>query len=79
MRYMPMAKVETGMALGQDIYNGEGRLILGRHVILNNDNLQELLSLGFPGIYIDDEFTEDLMVTEVIRPEVKREALKKKC
>ena len=29
MRYMPMAKVETGMALGQDIYNGEGRLILG--------------------------------------------------
>ena len=46
MRYMPMAKVETGMALGQDIYNGEGRLILGRHVILNNDNLQELLSLG---------------------------------
>ncbi len=76
MRYMPMAKVETGMALGQDIYNGEGRLILGRHVILNNDNLQELLSLGFPGIYIDDEFTEDLMVTEVIRPEVKREALK---
>ena len=76
MRYMPMAKVETGMALGQDIYNGEGRLILGRHVILNNDNLQELLSLGFPAIYIDDEFTEDLMVTEVIRPEVKREALK---
>ena len=76
MRYMPMAKVETGMALGQDIYNGEGRLILGRHVILNNDNLQELLSLGFPGIYIDDEFTEDLMVTEVIRAEVKREALK---
>ena len=49
---------------------------MGRHVILNNDNLQELLSLGFPGIYIDDEFTEDLMVTEVIRPEVKREALK---
>ncbi len=76
MRYMPMAKVETGMTLGQDIYNGEGRLILGKHLMLNYDNLQELLKLGFPGIYIDDEFTEDLMVTQVIRPEVKREALK---
>ena len=76
MRYMPMAKVETGMALGQDIYNGEGKLILGRHVVLNNDSLQELLNLGFPGIYIDDEFTEDLTITQVIRPEVKREALK---
>ena len=63
MRYMPMAKVETGMTLGQDIYNGEGRLILGKHLILNHDNLQDLLKLGFPGIYIDDEFTEDLMVT----------------
>ena len=59
MRYMPMAKVETGMTLGQDIYNGEGRLILGKHLILNHDNLQELLKLGFPGIYIDDEFTEE--------------------
>lgn len=76
MRYMPMAKVETGMTLGQDIYNGEGRLILGKRVILNHDNLQQLLKLGFPGIYIDDEFTEDLMIAQVIRPEVKREALK---
>lgn len=76
MRYMPMARVETGMALGQDIYDGEGRLLLSRHLILNNDYLQQLLKLGFPGIYIDDEFTEDLMITEVIRPELKREALK---
>lgn len=76
MRYMPMARVETGMALGQDIYDGEGCLLLSRHLILNNGYLQQLLKLGFPGIYIDDEFTEDLMITEVIRPELKREALK---
>ena len=59
MRYMPIARVEAGMALGQDIYNGEGQLILGRHLVLNEDSLQQLLQLGFPGIYIDDEFTED--------------------
>ncbi len=76
MRYMPMTRVETGMALGQDIYDGEGKLLMSRHLVLNNDSLQELLRLGFPGIYIDDEFTEDLRITEVVRPELKREALK---
>lgn len=76
MRYMPMARVKKGMVLGQDIYDGEGRLLLGRHLILNNDYIQQLLSLGFPGIYVDDDFTEDLMIPQVIRPELKREALK---
>lgn len=76
MRYMPIARVEAGMALGQDIYNGEGQLILGRRLVLNDDSLQQLLQLGFPGIYIDDEFTEDLRIEQVIRPQLKREALK---
>lgn len=77
MRYMPISRIEEGMALGQDIYDGEGRLILGKHLILNDEYIRNLSSLGFPGIYIDDEFSEDLIIPQVIRPEVKREALKK--
>ena len=76
MRYMPMTRVEEGMMLGQDIYNGEGELLFSRHLHLNNNHVQELLSLGFPGIYIEDDFTENLMIPQVIRPELRREALK---
>lgn len=76
MRYMPMSRIESGMALGQDIYDGEGRLLLAKHLILNEEYIRNLLSLGFPGIYIDDEFSENLEIPQVIRPEVKREALK---
>lgn len=76
MRYMPMARVEPGMALGQDIYDGEGRLLLAKHLILNDEYIRDLLSLGFPGIYIDDEFSEDLQIPQVIRPEVRQEALR---
>ncbi len=75
MRYMPMARVQTGMALGQDIYDGEGKLLLGRHLILEDASLEELLRLGFTGIYIDDEFSEDLTIAQVVRPEFKRDAL----
>lgn len=76
MRYMPMSRIEDGMALGQDIYDGEGRLLLAKHLILNDEYIRSLLSLGFPGIYIDDEFSENLIIPQVIRPSVKREALK---
>ena len=77
MRYMPIARIEEGMALGQDIYDGEGTLLLAKHQILNEEYIKNLHVLGFPGIYIDDEFSEDLVIPQVIRPEVKREALKK--
>ena len=77
MRYMPISKIENGMALGQDIYDGEGRLLLAKHLILNEEYIRNLGGLGFPGIYIDDEFSEDLVIPQVIRPEVKRAALKK--
>lgn len=77
MRYMPISRIEDGMALGQDIYDGEGKMLLENHLILTKKHIEELVELGFPGIYIDDEFTENLIIPQVIRPEVKSEALKK--
>ncbi len=76
MRYVPIAKLSTGMAVGQDIFDGEGRLILAKHMILNHDYIKGLTELKFPGIYIDDEFTEDIRVEQILRPEVKQEALR---
>lgn len=75
MRYVPMSLVEDGMVLGQDIYDGGGRMLLARHLILNPAYIRSLDEMGFPGIYIDDEFSEDIEIKEIIRPEVKREAL----
>jgi len=75
MRYIPISQVEPGMALGQDIYDGAGRMLLASHLILNREYIASLSALGFPGVYIDDAFSEDIEIVEVIRPEVKREAL----
>lgn len=50
-------------------------MLLARHLILNPAYIRNLEEMGFPGIYIDDEFSEDIEIKEVIRPEVKREAL----
>lgn len=56
MRYLPTSRLTPGMALGQDIYDGAGRLLLGRHILLTEEQISNLEFLGFPGVYVDDEF-----------------------
>ncbi len=75
MRYLPTSRLTPGMALGQDIYDGAGRLLLGRHILLTEEQISNLESLGsrvsmwtmsFPGIEIQ----------QIVSPEVRRQALK---
>ena len=60
MRYLPTSRLTPGMALGQDIYDGAGRLLLGRHILLTEEQISNLELLGFPGVYVDDEFSRGL-------------------
>ncbi len=76
MRYLPITEIKEGMALGQDIYDGEGRMLLAKHQILNNEYARNLDTMGFQGVYIDDDFSEDIEVEEVIKPAIKSRALK---
>lgn len=36
MRYIPTSRLKPGMALGQDIYDGAGRLLLAKHLLLTS-------------------------------------------
>lgn len=76
MRYLPIGKLVPGMALGQDVYDGEGRLLLARHLLLTTEYISNLELFGFPGIYIDDEFTQGIEIQQILNPQVKCRALK---
>lgn len=76
MRYLPTSKLTPGMALGQDIYDGAGRLLLAKHLLLSAEYISNLEFLGFPGIYIDDEFTRGIEIQQILNPQVKSQALK---
>lgn len=75
MRYLPTSKLMPGMALGQDIYDGAGRLLLAKHLLLNAEYISHLEFLGFPGVYIDDEFTRGIEIQEIISPQIRSVAL----
>lgn len=76
MRYIPIEKLTSGMVLGKDLFDGAGRILLSKHVILSHEYISNLSYLGFQGAYIDENFTRGLEIQEVLQPEVKREALK---
>lgn len=76
MRYVPMKYVDPGMALGRDLYDGDGRLLLAKHLILTEEFIKSLAEMGFPGVYIDDDFTKGIVIQEVINPQVRKEVVK---
>ena len=75
MRYVPVVHLQEQMILGQDIYDASGRMLLAKSTALTPENISYIAYLGVPGIYIDDEFSADIQVKEVIRPEIKQTAL----
>lgn len=75
MRYVPIERLTSGMVLGKDLFDGAGRVLLSKHVILSHEYISNLSYLGFQGAYIDESFTRGLEIQEILQPEVKREAL----
>ncbi len=76
MRYVPVKKLEPDMVLGQEIYDSEGRLLMTKHTVLTDENISFIIFTGVPGVYIDEDFSEDAKAEEVISAEVRRSALR---
>lgn len=75
MRYVPAGQLQPGMVLGQGLHDASGRMLLAPNTSLTNENITYIKFLGTAGVYIDDEITRDIQVTDVVRPEVKSEAV----
>lgn len=79
MRYVPIQRLKEGMILGQDIHDASGRLLLAKHSFLSKDNISYMVFIGIPGIYVEDEFSKEIQIEQIIRPEVKQTAVELVC
>src|SRR4030042_923012 len=61
-----MKSLKADMKLGKAIYTEEGKLLLGRGVIINNFFVKNLAKRGISSIFIHDGATEDVDPTENI-------------
>lgn len=76
MRYVPIKYVKEGMILGRTLYGNNGEVLLRKESSIHLSYVKKLIYLGYCGIYINDELSEDITVTEVISEELKMRTIK---
>lgn len=75
MHYLPIYKVEPGMVLGRDMYDFTNQVLLRRGKILSERLIKRLQEYGYQGVYVDDEFSKDLEIEELLTMEMRTKAL----
>ncbi|WP_334109986.1 HD-GYP domain-containing protein [Thermodesulfitimonas autotrophica] len=75
MRRLPVAKLIPGMKVGQPVYDENGRIWLGKGVILTRRYIDRLSELGIPSIYVDDGLLDDIELVHVISEETRHKAV----
>jgi HD-GYP domain-containing protein (c-di-GMP phosphodiesterase class II) len=71
MRLLSISQCRPGMKLGKNIYNEEGRVLLGIHMELTSTIIQRLANFGVDFIYVFDDRTEDVLVPDMIHEETR--------
>lgn len=74
MRYVIMDDVQPGMILGRDIYDFAARTLLSEGKELSQELIRKLKERGYPGVYIDDDWSRDIHVEEIISMELRTNA-----
>jgi len=63
------------MTIGRSLYGNNGALLLKKGVVLKQNHIEALQELGYPGIYIDDEFSKDINIVEIVDPVIRNNAI----
>ncbi|KUO61428.1 MAG: c-di-GMP phosphodiesterase [Gracilibacter sp. BRH_c7a] len=75
MRYVSIFSVKTGDILGTPILSHQGRILLNRGVVLSGHIIKRLREMGITMVTIDDAISKDVVLTDIITLERRREAL----
>lgn len=63
------------MVLAKTLYGSNGELLLTCGIILNQNYINSILRLKYPGVYINDDLSQDIEVFNVISDEMRIKAI----
>ena len=69
MRFIPVDDIQPGMIIIKNIYDENGRKLLGRNKKMTAPLIDKIRYLGYPGIYIYDRYSEHEEFEEIIDEE----------
>ena len=76
MRYVIIDDVRPGMVLGRPIYDFASQALLSEGKELSQELIAKLKKRGYPGVYIDDDWSKDIDIEEIISMELRSNAVK---
>lgn len=75
MRYLPIESVPVNSLLAMPVYSGGGSILLNANTALKRSYLRKLASLGFAGLYIYDDISNDVVVKQLLTEELRAQTL----
>lgn len=74
MRFLSIDKVISGTKLAKPIYGAHGLVLVRENFELTDGIIYRLKELGYQGVYIEDEISEDIVLDDVVDDEIRLEA-----
>lgn len=79
MRFIQTEALQPGMLVARDVVNSSRTHMVKKGVELTEQLISRLLEQGYQGVYISDEFSEDVEIQEVIDEELFQSAVEAVC
>lgn len=76
MRRVPCEFLQPGMIMASHVYNFDGRVLLAKGVVLNQTYINGLINKGVSSVYIEDEISQDIYISDVVLEETRRQTVK---
>ena len=74
MRFVRLENCKGGMVVGKNIYGQNGIMLLRIGTEVKQSHIDALQRLGYPGVYIDDDFSSGIEIQELVNHETKNKA-----
>ena len=75
MRYVPSLCLREGMTLGKDIIGTCGQTLLREGVVLNKSYVNTIVNMGFAGVYINDDLSNDIEVISIVSDDLRQKTI----
>ena len=76
MRFVPTFCLRDGMILGKSLFSKDGGLLLNSGQTISSSYITKIHNLGYQGVYIFDNLSEDIVIESIIDDELRFSAIK---
>lgn len=76
MRFVPVSCLREGMSVANNLYDRSSKLLLRKGRVLKPHYIQKIRLLGYQGVYIDDDLSQDIEITSFISDELRLQAVR---